>query len=67
LRFGIPKKLFDAYGVGIVAPHPPAFNYSVSSDGKRFLIARQLAAANANPAEMPLTVVLNWASALRPR
>ena len=65
LQFGIPAKLFDSYAISILAPHPAGFSYSVSSDGKRFLVARQLAAANVNPAETPLTVVLNWQAALK--
>jgi serine/threonine protein kinase/Tol biopolymer transport system component len=66
LRFGIPERLFDSHAI---APEhaPPAFGYSVTADGKRFLVARPLVAVNANPAETPLTVVLNWPSALRPR
>jgi eukaryotic-like serine/threonine-protein kinase len=70
LRFGIPERLFDSYALwigGIGANHPPAFSYSVTSDGKRFLVARQFAAENSDPAEMPLTVVLNWTALLRPR
>jgi hypothetical protein len=67
LRFGIPERLFDSYAVPILAPHASAFSYAVTSDGKRFLVARQLAAANANPAETSLTVVLNWPAMLGPR
>jgi hypothetical protein len=62
LRFGIPEKLFDSYALGIGVAHPPAFSYAVTSDGKRFLVARQLAAENSNTT--PLTVDLNWTSLL---
>jgi eukaryotic-like serine/threonine-protein kinase len=67
LRFGIPERLFDSYALGFGEAHPPAFSYSVTSDGKRFLVARQLAAENSNPEETPLTVVLNWTSLLARR
>ena len=64
LRFGTPVTLFESYPV-LLTSHPPAFSYSVTPDGQRFLMARQLAAATANPAETPLTVVLNWEAALK--
>jgi hypothetical protein len=64
LRFGIPERLFDSYAIPVVEHVPQTFSYSVTADGKRFLVARQLAAANANPAETPLTVVLNWTAML---
>lgn len=66
LKFGIPEALFNSYAAP--AGHAaPIFQYSVSSDGNRFLVARQLAAANSNPAETPLTIVLNWTSMFDPR
>lgn len=66
LRFGIPQRLFDSYA--IQAAHTAGtFSYAVAPDGKRFLVARQIAAANSNPAESPLTVVLNWTSMLPSR
>lgn len=68
LQFGIPEALFDSYAA-TVGPqtHTPVFQYSVSADGKRFLVAHRLTVGNANPAEVPLTVILNWTSALSAR
>ena len=64
LGFGIPERLFDSSAAVIGAPHSPWFSYSVTADGQRFLVARELGAAAADPAETPLTVVLNWMAAL---
>ena len=66
LRFGIPEALFDSYAA--LGDHlAPAYSYAVSADGKRFLVARQLAAEGSNPGEGPLTVVLNWTAAVKLR
>ncbi len=65
LKFGVPAALFDAYAASSLhGGLPMVFQYAVSSDGNRFLVARQLGAENAAPGETPLTVVLNWTSLL---
>jgi hypothetical protein len=63
LRLGNPTALFDSY-VSVAEHQGASFNYAVTSDGQRFLVARQRVLSNSNPAATPLTVVLNWTSAL---
>jgi hypothetical protein len=66
LKFGIPAALFDSHV--ILRGHagaPEAVQYSVTADGKRFLVARQLAPEDSVPAAEPLTVVLNWTTELQ--
>jgi Tol biopolymer transport system component len=52
LEAGVPEALFDA-----LTPHGPAFNYVVSSDGQRFLLADT---GSAGAASTPLTVITNF-------
>ena len=60
LRFSPPQRLFQAFVTSQLGHLGSVFQWAVTSDGKRFLIVRQLEAKNASPAEIPLTVVLNW-------
>jgi serine/threonine protein kinase/Tol biopolymer transport system component len=56
---GVPRPLFE---VGLPEPIPPyTGDYAVSADGQRFL----LNAVVDQPNTPPLTVVLNWAAALK--
>jgi Tol biopolymer transport system component len=66
LRLGDPTALFDSY-VSVAEHQGASFNYAVTADGQRFLVARQRVLTNSNPAATPLTVVLNWTSALPQR
>jgi serine/threonine protein kinase/Tol biopolymer transport system component len=56
-RPGVPRRLF---GTGLV-PSPSGGQYAVGSDGQRFL----LMLPRADNASETLTVVLNWATALK--
>jgi hypothetical protein len=68
LRFSVPKALFEPYVASSVhAGLPAVFQYAVTSDGKRFLVARQLGAEISNPGTEPLTVVFNWQEELKQR
>jgi hypothetical protein len=61
-RFGAPHVLFDS-GALLVGPGlhvPPVTNYSVTSDGQRFLIARQVTSQGVRAGEVPVTVIVNW-------
>ena len=56
---GAPQPLFET-DIGIGSGHV-AFQYDVTADGKRFLVAR-----NAGSASAPLlTVVVNWTAGLK--
>jgi hypothetical protein len=66
LRLGTPTMLFDSYA-SLAQHQGSTFNYAVTSDGQRFLVARQRVLSKFNPAATPLTVVLNWTSALAAR
>ncbi len=56
---GLPRALFD---VDLPEPSPPyPTDYAVSADGQRFLLNTVVDQPNAPP----LTVVLNWAAALK--
>jgi hypothetical protein len=58
---GLPHKLFDTMNrLGLAIGQ-----YSVASDGSRFLMVEPRSAAQA-PESSPLFVVINWASALTP-
>ena len=69
---GQPRPLFDT---GLTIPGPdetPDYLYTATSDGERFLInepatADPNAPAGADAAPVSLTVIVNWASDLRPR
>jgi hypothetical protein len=56
---GAPLPLFET-DIGIGAGHV-AFQYDVTADGKRFVVAQNVASASAPP----LTVVLNWIAGLK--
>ena len=65
LKFGVPAPLFNASAASSLhGGLPLVFQYAVRSDGKRFLVARQLGAENEAPGATPLTVLLNWTSLL---
>jgi Tol biopolymer transport system component len=65
LRLGAPKALFRFTPISALG-HDIGFNsYAVSSDGQRFLVARQSFGQGVAASETPLTVVLNWDAALR--
>ena len=65
LRLGAPKALFRFTPISALG-HDIGFNsYAVSSDGQRFLVARQSFGQGVAASETPLTVVLNWNAALR--
>jgi dipeptidyl aminopeptidase/acylaminoacyl peptidase len=52
---GSPKPLFDLQAIPT-----DGFNYAVSTDGQRFLVARPT-----DSATVPLTVIVNWPALLR--
>ena len=54
---GVPRELFDLRGIRAMGG-----NYTVSTDGRKFLIATNLEEMVASP----FTIVLNWAAELRP-
>ena len=56
-RAGVPKSLFQARGLASIAA---ALRASVARDGKRFLLV-----TTGETTESPLTVLLNWTSALK--
>lgn len=65
LRWGTPERLFDSGYIGI--PHPGGgsyHDYSVSPDGKRFLIPRPNEPI-AQSSTLPINVVLNWTALLK--
>jgi hypothetical protein len=63
LRFGVPMHLF-ALTPGAFPNHLPFNPYAVTADGQRFLIPQRPNASN-TLVETPLTVVLNWTSAIK--
>ncbi|HEV8416637.1 MAG TPA: protein kinase [Bryobacteraceae bacterium] len=61
LKAGAPAALFDAHLSGQTQMF---FNYDVTADGKRFLVATNpSAAASGGPSTPPLTVRVNWNAA----
>ena len=60
---GVPKPLFEFRigGGGIDLGFPGSGYYTVSRDGKRFLVN----AASEVPEEQQISVVLNWTAALK--
>lgn len=62
LRFGIPEVLFPAL-YRFPNHATPYYVADVSADGQRFFIPRT--PATSDTARLPLTVVLNWTSALQ--
>jgi serine/threonine protein kinase len=62
LQPGVPHELFDS-GLRNITHASPYHAYAVSPDG-RFLVARPQN-ATADTAATPITVVLNWAAALK--
>jgi Tol biopolymer transport system component len=62
VQLGIPKALFRASVLGGTGGAPTvAWRWDVSRDGQRFLINTSLEEADASP----ITVLLNWASAIK--
>ena len=63
---GIPHELFDS-GVRGLSNHSGGIYhpFAVSADGQRFLIPRPVASLQGEAASTPITVVLNWAAALK--
>lgn len=60
---GAPVALFDSNIVATAEGMPPDYQYDVTADGKRFLIATT---GSTGPAATPtLTVVTNWQVALK--
>jgi len=59
LQFAPPQRLFT-FGFEPYAHPTPFMPYAVSPDGQRFLIPQPFSQSSTNPAELPLTVVLNW-------
>ncbi len=55
---GAPKALFNPQ---LVPGGPTSFRYTVTPDGKRFLVS----APPEDPAAAPITVVVNWFAALK--
>jgi len=61
LKAGTPVTMFDAHSS---LPNNFVFNYDVSADGKRFLVAAGGGVASSNaPSTPPLTVRVNWNAA----
>ena len=67
LEAGVPKALFDAGYVNATHPGGNYHPYAVSPDGQRFLIPRPASAGAEEAAPSPITVVLNWTTALSRR
>ena len=68
LAFGIPARLFDSYAPAANLGHSvPIMHYAVTSDGKRFLVARPLGTRENDATATPLTVILNWPAAVNAR
>jgi Tol biopolymer transport system component/predicted Ser/Thr protein kinase len=61
---GTPKALFDLRSMPIPLPGG-VFRYDVAPDGKRFLVITPPSDTNHGTAAAPITVVLNWNSAVR--
>jgi len=60
LKAGAPLTLFDAH----ISAQGQYFNYDVTADGKRFLVAANPSAASSTaPSAPPLTVRVNWNAA----
>ena len=59
-RAGIPKALFPIPGYGGGSQTGGVGRYSVTRDGKRFLIP-----INTELADSPISVVLNWTAKLK--
>jgi len=57
LEFGTPRPMFELRGIAT-----DGFNYAVSADGQRFLVARAT-----DTAPTPITVVVNWPALLKNR
>jgi hypothetical protein len=64
-RQGSVQRLFDSYAVPS-GGQASAFNYAVTADGQRFLVARVLRRGDYQPRRNPLTVILNWPALLGP-
>jgi hypothetical protein len=58
LKAGAPMPLFDAHSVS--GNNNAYFNYDVTADGKRFLVAASNAATTLTGATPPLTMRINW-------
>lgn len=56
---GAPQALFEVETPEAIAPYPT--HYAVTADGQRFLVNTVID----QPARPAITVMLNWASALR--
>jgi Tol biopolymer transport system component len=64
-RWGTPEKLFDSGYVGIAHPAGGSYHdYAVTPDGRRFLIPRPDAPI-ADPATLPINVIVNWTALLK--
>ena len=61
-----PDPLFDSGYINTGFGHTANWNtFAVSSDGQRFLIPRTESNLTAEVTNTPITVVLNWAAALK--
>jgi len=60
LDFGAPTPLFDSHITAATGTF--AFQYDVTADGKRFLVATNTSTVSSSP---PLTVVTNWTAGLK--
>jgi len=68
MLMSVPVMRGDRLGVGVAKPlfelqavPSDGWNYAVSADGQRILVARPTAAATT-----PITVVVNWTALLKP-
>ena len=61
---GAPKALFDPRIARGVTASFAAFGYDVTADGKRFLV-NSISTTPESSASPPITVVVNWQSALK--
>ena len=70
LKLGPPGPLFDSRAVDTASHFPGSvFSHAVSADRQRFLVARSgvATAANTDPAQLPLNVLMNWTTLLNSR
>ena len=65
-EYAVPRPLFDSGYINLNFGHAANWNtFAVSADGQRFLIPRPESSFAAELANTPITVVLNWTSALK--
>ena len=64
---GNPEKVFDAPYLVRQPGAPPGRMYDVSADGKRFLVIKEINAADERPSSPRIILVQNWFEELKRR